>query len=266
MRVYLNGIGLIAPGLEGIDASMPVLCGELGWANNELPKIPVDMLPANERRRTTRLIRHALLVAKMALDDSGSVAADLASVFASSDGDTDIVNSICEALCNDDIFVSPTHFHNSVHNAVAGYWAIATKSHAPSTSVSSADGSFASGLLESMVQVHMLQADVLFVAFDHPPPPPLDKKRDIKLPFALALLLSKTRGDSSSPCISVDPKNYLYEQAAESRCQNKSLRDLQYANPAARALPLLECIYRKNRADLVLPYEMECHLMVTIEP
>lgn len=264
MRAYVNGLGLFAPGLEGIETSMQVLQCEIDWFYSVLPKISVDILPANERRRTTGLIKHALLVAKMALDDSGSAVTNLASVFASSDGDTEIVNSICEALCNDDIFVSPTHFHNSVHNAPAGYWAIATKSHAPSTSLSAADGSFASGLLESMVQVDVLQADVLFVAFDHPPPPPLDKKRDIRLPFAVALLLSKAPADDSSPYISIEPNNCLYEQVAESKCRNKSLWELQYANPAARSLPLLECIFSNDNADLIFPYEMGCQLKVTV--
>ncbi len=41
----------------------------------------------------------------------------------------------------------PTQFHNSVHNAVAGYWSIATKSTQPMTCLAAHDHSFAAGLL-----------------------------------------------------------------------------------------------------------------------
>ena len=262
MRAYIKGVGLLAPGLEGIEASIPILRGDIAWSPGQLPEISVDILPANERRRTSRLVKHALLVAKKALLNSDTPAANLFSVFASSDGDTEIVNSICEALCQQDIFVSPTHFHNSVHNAPAGYWAIATGSHAPSTSLSAADGSFAVGLLESMVQVNVWQEDVLFVALDHPPPPPLDKKRAIKQPFAVALLLSAESVERSSPFISIEPESCLCDQVAESECRNESLRELQYANPAARSLPLLESLYSSNNAELNLPYEMDVYLRV----
>ena len=43
--------------------------------------------------------------------------------------------------------ISPTQFHNSVHNAAAGYWHIAAGSAAPSLSVGGHDGAFAAGLL-----------------------------------------------------------------------------------------------------------------------
>ena len=49
-------------------------------------------------------------------------------VFTSSSGDGDNVHEICETLAAADRQVSPTRFHNSVHNAPAGYWSIATRS------------------------------------------------------------------------------------------------------------------------------------------
>ena len=39
-----------------------------------------------------------------------------------------VIHEICEALATDEREVSPTRFHNSVHNASAGYWGIATRS------------------------------------------------------------------------------------------------------------------------------------------
>ena len=264
MRAYINGIGLMAPGLEGLEASMPVLVGDTEWVSREMQNISLDILPANERRRTTSLIKYALSVALMATHDQNSKSSIAASVFASSDGDTDIVDKICESLCHNDIFLSPTLFHNSVHNAPAGYWAIATGSYTPSTSISAADASFSSGLMESLVQLHTLEADVLLVAYDCPPPPPLDKKRNIKKPFAIALVLGKTPRDSGYPSISIDYLNYKRHAATETRCQNQSLELLRCTNPAARSLPLLESICRKQSNDVVLPYG-HTHLVVSVE-
>ena len=265
MHAFINGVGLMAPGLEGIESSMPLLAGDAVWASKDIQTRPLDMLPANERRRTTRLIKYALCVAAMAVDEPNTKNSIAASVFASSDGDTEIVDKICESLCHSDVFLSPTLFHNSVHNAPAGYWAIATGSCAPSTSVSAADASFGSGLMESMVQLDALEADVLFVAYDCQPPPPLDVKRDITMPFAVALLLSKTPCDSTYSGISIDPLAYQGSAQEEARCQNTSLELLRCANPAARSLPLLESVCRKQAGDITLSYG-NTHLQVSVEP
>mgnify|MGYP001818799925 FL=1 len=264
MRAYINGIGLLAPGMEGLDTSMPVLAGDAEWVDMEMQDISLDILPANERRRTTRLIKYALYVASMATDEARAGGSIAASVFASSDGDTEIVDKVCESLCHSDIFLSPTLFHNSVHNAPAGYWAIATGSHAPSTSISAADNSFSSGLMESMIQLHSLEDDVLFVAYDCPPPPPLDSKRNITMPFAVALMLGKTPRSSAYPSIQMHPLNYQSATREQTRCQSHSLEQLRCANPAARSLPLLESICRKQGGDVVLPYG-ETHLIVSVE-
>lgn len=265
MRAYINGIGLLAPGMEGLDSSMPVLIGDAEWADKEIQNISLGILPANERRRTTILIKYALYVSSMAVGGSKTGGVIAASVFASSDGDTEIVDKICESLCHSDIFLSPTLFHNSVHNAPAGYWAIATGSHTPSTSISAADSSFSSGLMESLIQLDSLEDDVLFVAYDCPPPPPLDKKRNITMPFAVALMLGKAPRSSAYPSIHINPMSYQSATREQARCQNQSLERLRCANPAARGLPLLESICRKQGGDVVLPYG-DTHLIVSVEP
>ena len=66
----------------------------------------------------------------------------------SSDGDGEIVHRLCTALASPAAEVSPTDFHNSVHNAATGYWSIGAHSSAPSTALCAYDGSFAAGLLE----------------------------------------------------------------------------------------------------------------------
>src|SRR3546814_20327507 len=70
------------------------------------------------------------------------------------------------AVATPERIVSPTDFHNSVHNAAAGYWGIGTGSRAPSTTLAGYDESFALGLLEAGLQVVGDRRAVLLVVFD----------------------------------------------------------------------------------------------------
>ena len=74
---------------------------------------------------------------------------DRYTVFASSGGDSEVLDKICTALTLPDRPVSPTQFHHSVHNTPAGYWSIATGCTQPSLSLSAYDSSFSAGLLEA---------------------------------------------------------------------------------------------------------------------
>src|SRR3546814_8269162 len=80
---------------------------------------------------------------------------------------------ISAELATPERIVSPTDFHNSVHNAAAGYWGIGTGSRAPSTTLAGYDASFALGLLEAGLQVVGDRRAVLLVVFDVPAPEPL---------------------------------------------------------------------------------------------
>ena len=49
--------------------------------------------------------------------------------------------------------ISPTRFHNSVHNAAAGYWTIGAGCMQATTALSAYDATFAEGLLEALAQL-----------------------------------------------------------------------------------------------------------------
>ena len=67
------------------------------------------------------------------------------------DGITDYMS---ETLAGDDpASISPTRFHNSVHNAAAGYWTIGAHCMQAATAISAYDASFAEGLLEALMQL-----------------------------------------------------------------------------------------------------------------
>ena len=125
LTVYLDGIGLLGTGLTGWARSIPFLT-DPGTYTGTPSTIPApDCLPPTERRRVGTLVKIALAVGLEAVAQSGQDASALANVFSSSAGDGDNCHAICEALAGSDRLISPTRFHNSVHNAAAGYWGIA---------------------------------------------------------------------------------------------------------------------------------------------
>jgi hypothetical protein len=259
-QVTIDGIGLLAPGLAGWDASRAVLCGETRYAGGEMPKPAADLLPPPERRRCGETARLALHVGTAALARSGVSAADLPAVFTSSSGNGEVVHQICEALTAPEREVSPTRFHNSVHNAPAGYWSIATGSREPSTSLCVHHGSFAAGLLETALQARAGGRRVLLIAYDQPPPEPLATVAPVCAPFAVALVVGAT---PDSATIAVAHLS-LARSEADTALADVGLEQLRRGNSAARALPLLAALARGARATVRLPYLAELQLVVAL--
>ena len=255
--VYINTLSIAAPGLHGLEQAMPVLTNKSPWQTSEFPKLAPQLLPANERRRMTSYIKLAIHVA----DEANLTGEALPAVFASSNGDFYITDHICKTLTMTPKYVSPTQFHNSVHNAPSGYWAIAAKSPAASTSISTGDSTFSSGLLEAVTQVLTLQQDVLYVAYDFPATAPLDKFNDVAEPFAAAFVLSLNKAVNNFGAIKLDVEN---ENISVSHCINTSLNILQKSNPIAKSLPLLEMLCLKKSGVLYLPYLNETVLRVEV--
>lgn len=168
----VEGIGFWAPGLPSWETARAFAID--GTLPAEAAARPVPrLLPANERRRAPDTVAVALEVALAACEVAGADPATLPSVFTSTHGDLAITDYICTTLADDPRALSPTKFHNSVHNAAAGYWTIGAGCHAPATAISSLQASFAQGLLEAMVQLATGVERVLLVAYDGAAPGPV---------------------------------------------------------------------------------------------
>ena len=89
--------------------------------------------------------------------------------------------------------LSPTRFSNSVHNAPAGYWSIATGAKRESNVLCAFDASFCAGLLEALAHVVVEEQPVLLVAYDTDYPEPLHAKRPIPDAFGAAFVLTPHR-------------------------------------------------------------------------
>lgn len=260
LKVGVLGVGLAAPGLPNWQESLPVLRGEKSFVREEMQRYAPTLLPPNERRRATAVGRLAFQSAEEAVSAVNGQASELASVFASSGGDTDIVNAICTALATEERLVSPTHFHNSVHNAPAGYWSIATHSHGASSSLSAFDGSFAAGLVEAATLALCEGVDVLLATYDVAVTAPLNEKRPINESFTSALIIS---ADTSQALGCIELK--LVDHGTETRMQDQGLESLRTGNPAGRALPLLKGLAQGGKSEITLPALDGLFVDVTLE-
>lgn len=261
MQVYIDAVGIMGPGLTGWKDNVDKLRNSDLYEFMEMQDQNTSLLPANERRRTTHNIKLALAAAEDAVSQSSIDRKLIASVFSSSEGDTEIVDKICTTLTCPDRPVSPTHFHNSVHNAPAGYWAIATGSRMMSTSLSAYHASFSAGLVEAMVMIANDPSPVLLVAYDYPPPDPLLAVCPMGAPFAVALLLNVEAGND---CMAKCEVKIITEGKC-SQIDNEQLESIRLGNPAARSLPLLIMLAEKSNGSVLLPYLPDSLLNVEIE-
>ena len=135
LAATVAGIGFWADGVPSWDDARAFAAG--GALPEGAPKRPSPgLLAPNERRRAPGTVAVALEVAQAACAAAGRDPATLPSVFASTHGDLAITDYMCATLADAPAEISPTRFHNSVHNAAAGYWTIGTGCLRPATAVS----------------------------------------------------------------------------------------------------------------------------------
>jgi hypothetical protein len=261
MRAFVEGVGLAGPGLQGWAAGRRVLAGEVPYCPAPTAVAASELLPAAERRRTGMPVKLALAAGLEAFGAAGRDAAEVATVFASSGGDCDNVHLMCEALAAPERQVSPTRFHNSVHNAAAGYWSIATRSHAASTSLCCYDASAAAGLLDAASQIAVDGDPVALVVYDHPYPEPLNAVRPLGASFGAALVLAPR---ASARAIAVLDVAFVPQKAVAARLDDPGLEALRTSVPAARCLPLLAALARGARETILLEYVAGTHLRVAV--
>lgn len=263
MRVYLEGVGLLGPGLNGWDASRALLAGTAAYAATPTIVTASDLLPAAERRRTGLPVKLALAAGRAAFVHAGRDAATTATVFASSSGDGETLDHICATLATAEREISPTRFHNSVHNAPAGYWSIATRSHAPSSSLCCHDASFAAGLLDAAAQITVDGIPVALLAYDQPYPGPLHAVRPVSASFGVALVMTPQATGTAFATLDID---FMCGAAGATRLTDDGLEAVRADVPAARCLPLLAALARGATEVVVLAYGAETHLRVAVAP
>jgi hypothetical protein len=287
----IAGIGLCATGLASWQAARAVLGGSAPFVPSALPRLVPARLPGTERRRANATSRLALEAAGEAVRAcGGTTLAAMQTVFASADGDGDVLATLLHDLAQERVAMSPTTFHNSVFNAPAGYWSIATGSTAASTTVCAGAATFAAGLLEALTSATLSAAPVLLVAFDHPFPAAAPIATTTREPFACALLLQPDAagvqavpGADHGPPVGLAghpvpgalarwwiapdgaPPSRTAPDAPDSALP-PGLAGCFAGNAAAHALPLLAALARGATAQVALPWLDDGRLMVEVAP
>lgn len=262
MLIYVNGIGIVGPGINDWPHCRAILAGQQAYNATEMRLAPTS-LPATEKRRASSLVHLAVGAAEEAMRGAQLEFAHAASVFASSGSDGVTIHEICSALASKERDVSPTRFHNSVHNAPAGYWCIGAKSNQASTSLSCFDATFAAGLLEAALQVEVERMPILLAAYDQRYPTPLYEVRPLLASFSVAIVLSLDRNTDSLAALDLE---CVLNGEKETHMTQPELEALRLGNPAARALPLLDLIARKVSGRIVLKAAGTQQLVIKVTP
>ncbi|MCK7496945.1 MAG: SDR family oxidoreductase [Comamonadaceae bacterium] len=193
-------------------------------------------MPPAERRRASRIIKLALALAREARGAAEADPETLRTVFVPPAA-TATTAMRCASNWRPTSRISPTCFHNSVHNAAAGYWDIATRSMQPGQVIRAHDASFGAGLLDALAQVGVEAAPVLLVAYDSEYPEPIFSKRPIPDAAGIALLLAPHRSQRSAARIVASASR------APRRAWNRRIGTVATADSAMRALPPLRLLY-----------------------
>ena len=261
LDVTVLGISVWGPGLEGWEASHPILAGDAPYEPRASPAPAPAILAPTERRRAGPVVRLALEVARAAAAASNVEPSGLRCVFASSNGDGVVVGSILDTLAKarpGERLVSPTQFHNSVHNAAAGYWSIANGTRQPATCLGAHDSTWAAALLKAVVEVATEGQPVLLCCYDHPLPAPLDILRPTDHPFGVGLVLGIPSGEGPRLRVAFGP-----DAPSPFGHLDPALDTLMRSNTSARSLPLLAALARGGPSSHTIPY-LDGHLEIEL--
>ena len=265
LSVQVLGVGLLGPGVPNWEEGRKQLLGTAPSVA-EKTRVPAPQtLPPAERRRAGVAVKTTLAIGSEALATAAVSPQDLATVFTSSGGDGVNCHEICATLASSDRAISPTRFHNSVHNAPSGYWSIASGSMAPSSVLCAHDGSFAAGLLEAVAQVVSEQRLVLLLAYDTDYPEPLHSVRPIPDTMGVALLLGPTAASGSLGELVLEGDG-LFTADPPDALQDPSLEKMRGEIPAARSLPLLQALAAGEERTVVVDYLPDMRLRVRVVP
>jgi hypothetical protein len=174
LRFALHAAGVLAPGITSLAELFAWRRGGSDPAAAALVLPSPEMLPANERRRASQVVRLTLACAELTLRGSPFAADSLRLVFASDEGTGEVCQQMLESLATTRQ-VSPLLFHNSVHNAPSGYLTIGQQNRQPATSVSLGAESFAAGLLCAATEAITSGDNVLLLAYDPVMTTPMDE-------------------------------------------------------------------------------------------
>ncbi|NBB93690.1 MAG: hypothetical protein GVY32_11035 [Gammaproteobacteria bacterium] len=249
MKITLRtlGCGVSAPGLPDLESLSHALAGK--DPGTEMPGAAgISLLSPRERRRCPATVKLSMAAAEQACRAAGVEPDRPDAVFTSGMGDLAISDYMCRTLAETPDLLSPMRFHNSVHNAAAGYWSIGAGARGDVTALSGATDSLVTGLIEAAARVHCDRRPVLLVVYDMLADGPMRAVWQARHPFACAFLLGPAAPGSAN--LELSPEDGVREDDCPPL--PSALAERVADNPAARALHLLALVSGHHDAPLRL--------------
>lgn len=187
---HLRAAGVLAPGLASLSALRDACRQGCLPAPAEAMQLPAPgVLPANERRRASQVVRLALGCIQQAINANDVDASTLRTVFATDEGTGEVCQQMLQALVGT-VPVSPLLLANSVLNAPSGYFSIGWQCREPASVVSAGAESFAIGLMCAASEAFLYRQQTLLVCYDPMMTSPLDEVVPIHHALGSAWLIS----------------------------------------------------------------------------
>ena len=265
INVWLMGVSVFGPGLDGWERALRVLQRSEAYAPGPVKIPPPTILSPRDRRRCSETVSLALHTAHQAAQAGGLDLATTPTVFSNSAGDGEVVHRLLSALAKPGKPVSPTDFHNSVHNASAFYWSLGTGCLASSTSIAAARFSFAAALIKAAIHSVTENTPVIMVCLDMPLPTPLCDTYPIVASLAVGFALWPRATETALAHFGLSWISNTDPDAEASRPLLSELSDLWHGNPAGRALPLLETVARRSETTVNIPGAHDAILRIDVK-
>ncbi|KIG15843.1 3-oxoacyl-[ACP] synthase [Enhygromyxa salina] len=211
LRARLRGVGMWTPAYANFDAwvaaGAPDQLGVTSERERDAdadadadadPRPPAKLLHSRLRRRTSTLTRAAVTALEAAIEQGGASLDRVRFVLVSSFGEIETTVELLEQLAEPGGPVSPTKFHNSVHNTATGYMSIASGNHREATAIAGGPHNLDVGLLEALAGLAEVGGDVVLMFAEELLPAPFERA-DADPTFAVALLLSADPSQPSQP-------------------------------------------------------------------
>lgn len=176
--LYIQGISVCSPD--------EMIGNQIGL---DIHPLDASVIPLSIRRRSSLATRLAITAAHNACLNANIDRSTVTTLFSSIGGEMTITDQLCLELTNSDIHVSPTQFHNSVHNSAAAYWSIISKCQQASTAMAAGIHTVPMTLVEAWSQLKTRFKDLLVVCYEEQWPDYIDQDYG-QIPIAFALLLS----------------------------------------------------------------------------
>ena len=228
--------------------------------NSERSSRPSSLLSARERRRAPAAVKLSFAAAEEACAMAGFQPAEPIAIFSSGMGDLDITDYMCRTLTDQPMLLSPTRFHNSVHNAASGYWSIGAGATGDVTAISGWRDSATAGLIDAVSRLtDDADQPVLLVVYDDTAHEAMRDLWTSEHSFCGALVLGRPGSAralarlQARTCRGPDHHPDLPAELAQ-RVDD---------NPAARLLPLLGLIAGQLDGEVALGAEQGPGLVLT---